>query len=367
MKAYVIQTDDLRYNLSLLRSKAGCDTIWAVVKGNGYGLGTAELSKTLAQAGVHHFAVTDPEEVLAIRQAGLDEAEILMMESTCNPQELEMLLKLGAILTVGSRQSMEAADAAGEKLGISAQVHLKIDTGMGRFGFLPEQAEEAAKLLKQSNHLLLAGVYTHFYDATNAAVTEKQYVMFQQAVSALRQAGVDPGMVHCCNSSAFWLFPQYHCDAVRLGSAILGRVAFSTPTELRRVGYCQAELEEIRTLPPGHHVGYGGCWTAKRETRIAILGVGYFHGFGVERGFDLWRLQDCLRGVARYLKAFVKQKALYVQVNGKACRVLGHVGMVNMVIDVTDCPCQVGDLARVDINPLLCKGMQRQYMPREEL
>ena len=151
------------------------------------------------------------------------------------------------------------------------------------------------------------------------------------------------------------------CDGVRLGSALLGRVAFSGTTGLKRVGWCQAELEEIRTIPVGHTVGYGAGWRAKRPTRTAVLSIGYYTGFGVDRGFDLWRFSDCLRGIARYIKAFLKRKALYVQVNGKDCRVLGHVGMVNMVIDVTDCECSVGDMARVDINPLLVKGMEIVY------
>lgn len=365
MKAYVVQTDALLHNLSLLCQKANGRTIWAVVKGNGYGLGTAELSRLLAENGIDHFAVTDPAEVQAIREAGLSDVEILMLEGCSNPAELEQLLELEAILSVGSPNSIAAAGEAAQKWGRTARVHLKIDTGMGRFGFLPSEASQAAELLKVQPSLELTGVYTHFYDATNKAITKAQFEAFQGAVSALREAGVNPGMVHCCNSSAFWLFPEFHCDAVRLGSAILGRVAFSKPTDLKRVGYCEAELEEIRMLPKGHSVGYGGGWVAKRDTRIAVLGVGYFHGFSVERGFDLWRLEDCLRGAARYIKAFLRHKALYVEVNGKPCRVLGHVGMINMVIDVSGCDCQVGDLARVDINPLLVKGIPVSYRSQE--
>ena len=80
-------------------------------------------------------------------------------------------------------------------------------------------------------------------------------------------------------------------------------------------------------------------------------------GFAVDKGFDLWRPKDCLRGVARYLKAWLRHKALYVTVNGTPCRVLGHVGMVNMVIDVTDCDCKLGDMAIVNINPLVLKDV----------
>ena len=141
-------------------------------------------------------------------------------------------------------------------------------------------------------------------------------------------------------------------------TSIAKRASRRSVTGLKTVGRCQAELEEIRVIPAGHTVGYGAGFKAKRETRTAVLSIGYYNGFGVDRGFDLWRLQDCIRGVARYVKAFLKRKALYVTVNGKACRVLGHVGMVNMVIDVTDCSCSVGDIAEVNIIPLLLKGVE---------
>jgi alanine racemase len=224
--------------------------------------------------------------------------------------------------------------------------------------WLPDQTEQIAALYTDYPNMELTGIYTHFHSARNASVTQNQFDRFQRVVSALRQAGFDPGMVHCCNSTAFWKYEHMHCDAVRVGSAVLGRVNFEGKTGLQKVGLCQAELEEIRTIPAGHSVGYGAGWKAKKDTRIAVLSVGYINGFSVDRGFDLWRFSDCLRGIGRYIKAFLKKKALYVRVKGKACRVLGHVGMVNMVIDVTGCDCQPGDLAHVEINPLLVRNME---------
>ena len=116
-------------------------------------------------------------------------------------------------------------------------------------------------------------------------------------------------------------------------------------------------MELIREIPKGHTVGYGAAWKAKRPTRIAVCGVGYFHGFGAEKGNDLFRFRDCVRGGLGYVKAFLKKKAFYVSVNGKQARVLGHIGMVQTIFDVTDIPCEVGDPVRLEINPLLVKGM----------
>lgn len=361
MKAYMVDKSALAHNIGLILDHAGDAVVWGVIKGDGYGLGCVELAQVLSACGIDHFAVTDVREVRALREAGFEENAILMMEGTCNPAEINDLLDNRAILTIGSREDAKMVDqVAGERSAV-AEAHLKIDTGMGRYGFLPEEIETVYSLYTDSPNIAFTGIYTHFGCAVDAGITQKQFDQFQQVVQKLQDAGFETGMVHCCNSTAFWKYDHMHCDGVRIGSALLGRVAFSGKTELKTIGYCEAELEEIRTIPAGHTVGYGAGFVAKRQTRIAVLSIGYFNGFGVDRGFDLWRFKDCIRGVARYIKAFIKRKALYVSVNGTDCRVLGHVGMVNMVIDVTDCDCKVGDMARVNINPLLLKGVEVVY------
>ena len=337
MKAYIVEKKALEQNIHLLRKRAGDRVIWGVVKGDGYGLGCVSMAKLLAAHGIDHFAVTDVSEVRALRDEGFRENPILMMEGTCNPEEINELLDLDAILTVGSPEDAAQIDRLAKERSSIAQAHLKIDTGMGRYGFLPSQMEQIHDLYTGCPNIAFTGIYTHFFSARNAVTTQTQFDLFQKVVQEIRAAGFETGMVHCCNSTAFWKYEHMHCDAVRLGSAVLGRVNFEGKTGLKKIGYCQAELEEIRSLPKGHTVGYGGGWKARRQTRTAVLSVGYYNGFGVDRGFDLWRFSDCLRGVGRYVKAFLKKKALYVRVNGK--------------------PCKVGDMARVDINPLLVKGM----------
>lgn len=360
MKRYLVDKSALEHNIKLLLDRAKGKTLWGVIKGDGYGLGVVEMARVLAAHGIDHFAVTDLAEVRALRADGFDNP-ILMMEGTCNEREVNELLDLGAILTIGTPEDAQVVNAQASARSTVAEAHLKIDTGMGRYGFLPSQMETVHSLYAQNPSIAFTGIYTHFYNSSELAPTQAQFDKFMAVVNELQAAGIDTGMVHCCNSSAFLKYEHMHCDGARVGSALLGRVTIGGGTGLKVVGDCQAELEEIRTIPAGHSVGYGAGWVARRETRIAVLSIGYFNGFGVDRGFDLWRFQDCLRGVARYVKAFLKKKALYVTVNGKACRVLGHVGMVNMVIDVTDCDCRVGDMAHVNINPLLIKGVEIVY------
>lgn len=356
MKRYYVDKAALEHNIRLIRERAGEKIVWGVIKGDGYGLGVVNMARVLHDNGVRHFAVTDVAEVRALREAGFD-CPVLMMSATCDESEIRALLELRAILTVSSEEDAGRMDRIAAELGITGQAHVKLDTGMGRFGFLPGQLETVRRLYGAYPNLNFAGIYTHFYNSSSEEPTRTQFAAFQAAVEGLKAAGIEVGMVHCCNSSAFLKYPEMHCDAVRVGSGLLGRVTVGSGTGLKVIGQCQATLDEIRTIPAGHSVGYGAGWRAKRETTIAVVPIGYYHGFAVDRGFDLWRLQDCVRGVARYVKAFLQKKALYVRVGGQDCRVLGHVGMVNLVIDVTGRNCAVGDVAEVNINPLLLKGV----------
>ena len=280
-----------------------------------------------------------------------------MLECTSCKQTIEMLLQNQAILTVGSLEMAEAINTCARERDVQAQVHVKVDTGMGRYGFLPQELEQIAAVYTQFSNLRVTGIYTHFYDSSEEKPTRKQFEAFRKVVSYLENQDLDTGMVHCCNSSAFWKYPEMHCDAVRIGSGLLGRMTVGAKTGLSSLGYCQAALEGVRTLPKGHPVGYGAGYITKAPTRIGVVNVGYINGFAVDTGYDLWRPKDCLRGIARYIKALLTKKALYVQVNGTPCRVLGHVGMVNMVVDVTGCVCKSGDPVRVDIKPLAVRNV----------
>ena len=177
----------------------------------------------------------------------------------------------------------------------------------------------------------------------------------------LHAEGCGTGMAHMLNSAGLLKYPEYAMDGVRVGSAILGRVSVRGNWGLARIGECQATVEELRWLPKGHSCGYGAGWTAKKPTRVAVFSVGWYHGFGVEMGNDLFRFRDCLRGILRNLKQMIFKKHLYVTVNGKKCRVLGHIGMLHTCVDVTNLPCAVGDTAVFDIKPLLLKGIEVVY------
>lgn len=359
MRRYIVETDAIDYNLQLLQKKAAGTPIWAVLKGNGYGLGVEPMAKLCWKAGIHRFAVTEPEEARKIRGVCPD-AAILMLRPTTSQQELLQLLELDVIATIGSVEDAAALNALAAQKDLVAEVHVKIDTGMGRYGFLPQEMEKILSVYRYHDHLAVSGIYSHCHSAFGRArETTRQEEAFLQVVNQIAAAGVEPGERHLCNSTAFLRFPEMKMEGVRLGSALLGRVAVKSG--LRRVGFCETTVEQVRWLPAGHGTGYGGAWRAKKPTQVAILPVGWYHGFTNEFGHDIFRFRDCLRQMLAAAKAMVLKRHIYVNINGKKCPVLGHVGMLHTAVDVTKAAAKPGDKAVMEINPLQVRGMEIEF------
>ncbi len=360
MNAYVVNQAQLEQNIELLKEKANGVPIWAVIKGDGYGIGTLKLVNVLRKHGIDRFCVTEAQEAAAMRVCGMSEVTILMLRSVTDEAELARLLDLRVIFTVGSWEAAKRLNALAVTRGTKAKVHIKIDTGMGRYGFLPEESNCIATIYRELKNLTVTGIYTHFNCAFgSAAVTRSEFQKFSAVVQELQAAGFDTGTVHCCNSAAFLRFPDLYCDGVRLGSALLGRISF--PTDLQPVGYIESQLEELRTLPVGSTVGYGAIWKAKHDSRIAVVPVGWYHGFNVSCQPDRSRGRDCFREALSALRTMLHKKMLYVEVNGKNCPVVGAIGMLHCTVDVSGIDCKRGDKVSLPCNPLHCKNIPVEF------
>ena len=362
MKRYLVERELIQNNIQVLQKKAGSAVIWAVLKGNGYGLGLLPMAETCRAAGLDHFAVTEIAEARALREGGFETEPILMLQPTADADEITALLPLHVIFTISSTEDASVLAGLAAQAGVTAEAHIKIDTGMGRYGFLPDELDQLLPIFRYMPGLHVTGIYTHLHSAfCSQKATIAQAEAFQRVLDQLHASGCETGMAHMLNSAGLLKYPQYAMDGVRVGSAILGRVSVHGNFGLTRIGECQATVEELRWLPKGHSCGYGAGWTAKKPTRVAVFSVGWYHGFGVEMGNDLFRFRDCLRGVLRNLRQMIFKKHVTVTVNGKKCRVLGHIGMLHTCVDVTNVPCAVGDPAVFDLKPLLLKGIEVVY------
>ena len=361
MKAYIVEKEALIQNIENIVEFADGVPVWGVLKGNGYGLGVLPMARLLWDNGVERFAVTELREAELLRGAFPD-APILMMRATADPEEINALLDQRIILTVGGTEMAVVINSIAAERADVAEVHLCIDTGMGRYGFLPEEYDRIVSLYEYMKNIAVTGMFTHFHSAfCSEKATRNQFERFTELAERLRGAGYETGMLHVCNSSAFLKYPEMHLDGVRIGSAFLGRLAFRSPVPLKRIGYVECAVEDLRWLPKDHTVGYGAGYKCKERTRIAVVGVGWYHGFGAERENDLRRVRDHLRAIAHHLLGIFMKKNLLVSVNGHKCRVLGHIGMVHTVIDVTDIDCSLGDKVVMQVNPLQVKGLKVHY------
>ena len=355
MKAVVINKEDLRYNIEKIKEYAEKNLpddngkkvkIIAVVKANGYGLGIVEYSQFLIDNGIDFLAVSTVEEALKIRQAGITEkqAKILMLSSTAIKEDIEKLVENNIILTIGSKESAEEVEKVGQELNKTIHVHLKIDTGFGRYGFIYTDREEIVKTIKPLKNIKIEGTFTHFSNSYyDDNYTKTQFNRFLDCIETLKMNDIETGMLHVCNTSAFIKFPNMHLNAVRIGSAFTGRISFTNSMGLRKIGYLKANVAEIKELPKNFNIGYSNSYKTKRATKVAIIPCGYMDGVNINTGRDMFRGIDKIRYIVRDIKDALKKQQLFVTINNKKCPILGRVGTYHVTVDIKGKNVKIGD------------------------
>jgi alanine racemase len=284
--------------------------LFAVVKANGYGHGAVQVARAALDGGATGLAVATLEEAEQLR--GLASEDRILVMGALPPYLASAAAARGFAFTVSS---MEFATALGRH-GRAVPVHLKIDTGMGRFGCAPGEAAPLANFIEQSPGLRLAGTMTHFASAdSDEAMTRKQYDSFIDALGTLE---VDPGIRHACNSAGARRFPEFALDAVRSGIGLYG----CEWPGLKPALAFRSLVTQLKTVGVGDTVGYGATWRATARTPVAVVAVGY--GDGVHRA---------------------RSNRGHVLVRGRRAPLIGIVSMDAITIDVSEIPgVQTGDV-----------------------
>lgn len=346
MRRLVVDASAFRQNVEAVKTAMEGAPIIGVCKGNGMGVGTLPYAKELLLAGISSLAVAALEEGAALREGGIT-CPILMLSSTSLPAEVEALLKLGITPTVGS------AAAAAALAGTGAAVHIKVDTGFGRYGFMPGEEETAARAVKAAG-LEAVGIFTHFSRSfSHAPDTARQLENFIRFADKLAALGIDPPLRHAANSCGALLHPETRLSAVRIGSAFVGRLPAPSPIPLAKIGWLEADVAELHELPKGHNVGYTNVYYTSRPTRTALVTAGLADGIGVSRGKDAFRAIDSARYIWHAVKDAFRPPVVRCLINGKTAKTMGRIGLTGTVVDVTDIACAVGDVARFEVNPLM--------------
>ena len=312
----VIRTDLLRENMRRIREIVPAETkIMAVVKADGYGHGSAETARAAVEGGAEYLAVASVEEGIFLRHGGIS-VPILVLGAVTE-SDVRDGVENGLIQTVCSPDMVrlcECAAAAAEK---KTEVHLKIDTGMGRIGVRnTEEVKSVTDEINRSPHVQLTGVFTHFSDADGGPdgmeYTDKQLSAFREMTELLP----DGIIRHCANSAAIHRKPDSMMDMVRAGISLYGYPP--VPENNPGLQICMrwtAKISFIKEIPAGEYISYGRTYRTDRTKRIATVTCGYADGY-----------PRCAGEQAEVL------------IHGKRAKILGRICMDQMMADITDIP-----------------------------
>ena len=257
--------------------------LMAVVKTNAYGFGAEDVARTALKAGASWLAVARCGEAFALRAAGITAPILVLGMATAS--EVDAALDQQITLTLYGAEIAEIYAGRAAAAGRDLQVHLKIDTGMGRLGVMAEDAVALADYVRSLGGITIRGAYSHLSmveDEANDPLTPLQLQRFSSALAGLNAAGIFPEWVHCSNSASLLSQPQSRFNLVRGGSILLGVNPFyycPAPDELQRTLSWKAQLASCRQLPAGWGVGYGQTYRAASDEWVGVLPVGYGDGF----------------------------------------------------------------------------------------
>lgn len=376
MKVLEISKENLRHNINLIKNKVKKESpnvkIYAVVKANGVGLGLVEYTKFLVENGINSFAVARYEEAINLRQAEINE-EILMLTPVIDKNELQLLIQSDITLTIGSLEEIKVLKNVVEELKKEsnkkrdlkkAKIHIKIDTGFGRYGFLYSDLVSILSAFKSiDGNIEIDGMYTHFSETKNEKWTNIQHNRFLDVIEFLRKNGYEPKYLHSCASSAFMKYPEMRLNAVRLGSVFQGRTLMKN-TGLIKIGKFKTSIIEIKTVPKGYNISYGNTYKTKKESKIAIIPVGYMDGLNQGNKRDNFKFSNNIIAILMEVKKIFKDNRLNAKINGKNYKIIGRLGMYHSIIDITNSEdVKIGDIVSLEITPLQTNDeIRREYI-----
>lgn len=354
-----VNLNNLQHNLREVKKLIGPVRLLAVVKANGYGHGAVQMARAAAVGGADYLGVTTLEEAKELRAAGIS-LPILVMGALL-PEELVNAISLDLTLTCNSVEMAGLIQQEAVKLNKLAKVHLNVDTGMQRYGASSVHAAAIAEVLNQLSHVDFEGLYTHFPKAEDVALTRRQLGRFLNVASEIAEKGINIRLKHCANSTATVLLPEARLDMVRIGTLLIGQCRVPVDLDLRPTWQLKARITAVRDVPRGSALGYGMTYRVKRDSKIAIVPLGFADGIG------MWPVHRS-RSVKNLLKNIAKEVLRYLGVNrffekavledGTQVPIVGKIGMQHVALDVTGKHVSVGDpvqlrAVQANVNALL--------------
>ncbi len=313
-----VDLDAIAHNVRTLKEFIGPSVeLFAVIKANAYGHGLVPVAQTVLKHGVSRLAVGRLGEGLELRQAGIT-APVLAL-CYLMPDELRVAVECDLVPAVGEMESALVVSELGAARRKPVPVHVKIDTGMGRYGVMPDEAVAFFNQIATLPGLVVEGIFTHFAsaEARDKTFTREQFQIFQDVLAELSAAGHPMPLLHAANSAAVLDLPETHLDAVRSGLALYGlypsdEVSHALP--LKPALTLKSHVASVRQLPAGASISYGRTFITPRPMPVALVPIGYGDG---------------------YHRLLSNRGA--VLINGRRAPIVGRVCMDQVVVDTSGC------------------------------
>ncbi len=278
-----IDLDAIAFNVRAFKRHVGERVeIYAVVKANAYGHGAVPVAHAALDAGATRLAVHRAIEGVELRRAGLA-APILVMGYT-PPSGAEMIVRHDLTPSLITREFAQAISAEAARMGKVIPLHVKVDTGMSRYGLMPGEVVDFVRGLTTLPGVTLEGLFTHFATADSAdqSHTRRQLDTFRQVADAVESAGIHIPLLHAAHSAAALWLPEAHLDAVRIGIAMYGldpSDEWPPAFEIRPALTLKSRVSRVCVLPPDSGISYGRTFVTQCETPVALVQVGYGDGY----------------------------------------------------------------------------------------
>jgi alanine racemase len=333
-----VDGDAISYNFDQVRNLLDEKVkIIGVVKANAYGLGAIEVAKILEHRGITMVAVTTVEEGAELREAGVN-LPILILTPFL-PNEAYLIVKYSLTPAVSNLEQIDAL-AKHVKIRGLLEVHIKIETGMGRTGIRVEGLAEFLEGMKKYPEIYVQGMFTHFAQARQGdAYTQSQFTKFQEAMSICKLMEIDIPLKHVCNSAGTLDLPEMHLDAVRVGTLLYGQcpAIAKRKISLRDPWQLKARVIQVTQLGSGESVGYGREYIARGSKRIAVLPLGTADGLTVSPLIKPKSFDDLVRMIVKLILEFMgKGKTSTIHCERRRFKLVGRLGMQLSMAEVDD-------------------------------
>lgn len=369
-----IDVDAIKHNLeevkSLLEGKA---RLIAVVKANAYGHGAEETARILCQNGVDYLAVSFCYEAMQLRKAGIN-ADILVFSPAMSEAEVEESIKQQLTLTIASDDDRQLLERVCAEQNLPAKVHLKIETGLARFGLNEGEAAHVCRQLYINTKIQVEGIFTHSADPASRDYTARQFQNFMQVVKRLEQAGFGFPIKHMANSAIVLSSPEMYLDAVRIGTLLSGQHPvgnFPTRLQLQDPYRYKTRIISLQTRKKGSSLGYYRTYRLKQTARIAVIPVGFHDGLAVEIANKPVGFVDMLKKIVKIVLGYFSMSRfnLYVIIKGKQYPIRGKVFMQMALVEIPlEADIEIGDEVEVPVRKTLAaRNITRLYLRNGEI